>query len=247
MFPLSSLQRNYCTVWCINDISSRKLDWQLWYVSLSPLVCHILHSILSRFLESVLDQSGGREAKKEDKKVDKKGTKMNRRRTLTCRWRNTTKVTSEHAPEYSVTQHTSYRVEEPIYLVWILLNCIVLIVEIFILRLVVNMLLSMVSLFSSISFACDFPLPPCYRPRFRLSNARCHWDVPLVTMLFHLSRFARRLTYRRLLRNHLRPAILPNIPRTPLCTLQPNPPKRHPTPILFPTHLPITLANANRR
>ena len=67
------------------------------------------------------------------------------RMTLTCRWRNTTKVISELAPESSATQHTSYLVEEPIYLVWILLNCIVLIVEIYILRLVVNMLLLMVS------------------------------------------------------------------------------------------------------
>ena len=61
------------------------------------------------------------------------------------RWRNTIKVISELAPESSVTLHTSYLVEEPIYLVWILSNCIVLIVEISILHLVVNMLLLMVS------------------------------------------------------------------------------------------------------
>jgi hypothetical protein len=77
---------------------------------------------------------------------------MKRRRRLTCRWRNTTKAISELVPEFSVTQHTSYLVEEPIYLVWILLNCIVLIVEIFILRLVVNMLLLMVSPWSTLSF-----------------------------------------------------------------------------------------------
>jgi hypothetical protein len=93
-------------------------------------------------------QSGGRE----DKKVDKKGTNMKRRRRLTCRWRNTTKVISELVPESSVTQHTSCHVEEPIYLDWILLNYIVLIVEIFILRLVVNMLLLMVSPWSTLSF-----------------------------------------------------------------------------------------------
>jgi hypothetical protein len=154
----------------------------------------------------------------------------------------------EHAPESSVTQHTSYLVEEPIYLVWILLNCIVLIVEIFILRLVVNMLLSMVSLFSSIYFTCDSTIPSCYPRRFRLSNAVGLFHLSLCSLaLYRASRLARRLTNRRILRNHLRPAILPNIPRTPLCTLQPNAPKRHSTSFLFPPNLPIPLANANRR
>jgi hypothetical protein len=106
--------------------------------------------IISFFASS--NQSSINPGGREDKKEDRKGTKMKRRRMLTCRWRNTTKATSEHAPESSVTQHTSYLVEEPIYLVWILLNYIVLIVEIFILRLVVNMLLLMVSPSSLFSF-----------------------------------------------------------------------------------------------
>jgi hypothetical protein len=89
----------------------------------------------------------------EEKREDKKERDMTRKiRRLTRRWRNTIKAISELAPESSATQHTSYLVEEPIYLVWILSNCIVLIVEIFILHLVVNMLLLMVSPWSTLSF-----------------------------------------------------------------------------------------------
>ena len=42
MYPLSNRLQNYCMVWCINDISLRKLDWQLWYVILLPLICSTL-------------------------------------------------------------------------------------------------------------------------------------------------------------------------------------------------------------
>lgn len=65
--------------------------------------------------------------------------------TLNGRSRNTTRVISVHVPEYSAIRPMSFLVEEPIYLDWILLNCIVQIVGISILHLVVNTLLLMVS------------------------------------------------------------------------------------------------------
>ena len=106
-----------------------------------------------------------------------------RTRRLMYRWRNTIKATSEHAPEFSVTQHTSYLVEEPIYLVWILSNCIVLIVEISILHLVVNMRLLMVSLFSLISFP--------HTPLFRLTPVRaCAWNSYIPISLLSIARLA---------------------------------------------------------
>jgi hypothetical protein len=140
MFLLSSRPRNCYMVWCINDISLQKLDWQLWYVAVLPLI------ILSLSLPTLLDVEATWRRRSEGREEEVQAGKPHEgKQELTSRWRNTIKVISELAPEYSVTQLTSYLVEEPIYLVWILLNCIVLIVEISILHLVVNMLLLMVS------------------------------------------------------------------------------------------------------
>ena len=104
------------------------------------------------------------------------------RRRLTCRWRNTIKATSELVPEYSVTLHMSCLVEEPIYLVWILSNCIVLIVEIFTLHQVVNMLLSMVSSFPplpivSIHHTSSYLTPPS-NVVCRISTSPCTRLIP---------------------------------------------------------------------
>jgi hypothetical protein len=63
------------------------------------------------------------------------------------RLKNTTRVISEHAHEFSVIRPMSCLVEGLIYPDWTLLNCIVLIVVISILHLVVNTLLLMVSCF----------------------------------------------------------------------------------------------------
>lgn len=83
-------------------------------------------------------------------------------------------------------------------------------------------------------------LAPCFR-LWRLTQ------MSLLSIARLASPDARRLIYRRILRNYVCTPILPDIPRTPLCTLQPNSPKRYSTPILFPTHLPISIANTNRR
>jgi len=148
------------------------------------------------------------------------------------RLRNTTRAISVHVPESSVIRPMSFLVEEPIYRDWILLNCIVLIVEISILLLVVNMLLLMVSfhglagVLQLYRICCSLPAEPI----------ACSLPAGLTA-----------LTTRCILRHNLRTTILPNLPRTPLCPIQPNPSQRPPTPIFLTPNLPLTLPNTHRR
>lgn len=144
--------------------------------------------------------------------------------TLNRRSRNTTRVISVHVPEYSVIRPMSSLVEEPIYPDWILSNCIVLIVGIFILLLVVNMLLLMVSFHGR--YGCSTPAKPI----------ACSLPAGLTA-----------LTTRCILRYNLRTTLLPNLSRTPLCPIQPNPSQRPPTTFFLTPNLPLTFPNTHRR